>query len=192
MRPALAVDTSRFANEIQHGVHELAYDPSPRFSVHSNIKKSLLIDLPLPPPTLAPSIRLLSSIVLTTSLINSFPAIFSSILSGGIAPFMTYVVGQAFNAFAQFRLTPNPPQSAKSTLLHDVGTAALELLGLVFGSFALGSLTSSLWIWTGEMNVVALRKWVYRAVTQKDMVWLDTIDQDGHRYIRHRHHPPSL
>ena len=153
--------------------------------------QSILIS-PLPPPTLAPSICLLSSIILTTSLINSFPAIFSSILSGGIAPFMTYVVGQAFNAFAQFPLTPNPPQSAKSTLLHDVGIAALELLGLAFGSFALGSLTSSLWIWTGEMNVVALRKRVYTAVTQKDMVWLDTIDQDGHRYIRHPHHHPSL
>ena len=56
----------------------------------------------------------------------------------------------------------------------DKGIAALELLGLAFGSFALGSLTSSLWIWTGEMNVVALRKRVYRAVTQKDMVWFDT------------------
>jgi ATP-binding cassette subfamily B (MDR/TAP) protein 1 len=87
---------------------------------------------------------------------------------------MTYVVGQAFNAFAQFPLTPNPPQSAKSILLHNVGIAALELLGLAFGSFALGSLTSSLWIWTTEMNVMSLRKRVYRAVTQKDMVWFDT------------------
>jgi ATP-binding cassette, subfamily B (MDR/TAP), member 1 len=98
----------------------------------------------------------------------------SSILSGGITPFMTYVVRQAFNAFAQFPLTPNPLQSANSTLLHNIGIAALELLGLDFGSFALGSLTSSLWIWTGEMNVMALRKRVYRAVTQKDMVWFNT------------------
>jgi ATP-binding cassette, subfamily B (MDR/TAP), member 1 len=87
---------------------------------------------------------------------------------------MTYVVGQTFNAFAQFPLTPNPPQLAKSTLLHNVGIAALELLGLAFGLFALGSLTSSLWIWTGEMNVMALCKRVYRAITQKDMVWFDT------------------
>jgi ATP-binding cassette, subfamily B (MDR/TAP), member 1 len=50
----------------------------------------------------------------------------------------------------------------------------LELLSLAFGSFALGSLTSSLWIWTGEMNVMALRKRVYRAVTKKDMVWFNT------------------
>jgi hypothetical protein len=50
----------------------------------------------------------------------------------------------------------------------------LELLGLGPGSFALGSLTSSLWIWTGERNVAALPnlKKVYKAVAEKDMVWL--------------------
>jgi hypothetical protein len=58
--------------------------------------------------------------------------------------------------------------------LHNVGITALELLGLGFGSFALGSLTSSLWIWTGERNVAALPnlKKVYKAVAEKDMVWL--------------------
>jgi hypothetical protein len=87
---------------------------------------------------------------------------------------MTYFIGQAFYAFAQFPLTPNPPQSAKITLLHNVGITVLEFLGLAFSSFALGSLTSSLWIWTGGRNIVAIRRGVYRAVTQKDMVWFFT------------------
>jgi hypothetical protein len=59
---------------------------------------------------------------------------------------MTYVFGQAFDAFAQLSLTPNPPQSAKTAFLHNT---ALELFDLAVDSFVLGSLTSSLWIWTG-------------------------------------------
>ncbi len=55
-----------------------------------------------------------------------------------------------------------------------MAVAAFELIGLAVGSVALSSLMSSLWIWTGEHNVMALRKRVYAAVTQKDMVWFDT------------------
>lgn len=87
---------------------------------------------------------------------------------------MTYVIGQAFDAFAQFPLGPNPPQEAKDGLLHSVGLAAIELLALAVGSLALGSVTSSLWIWTGERNAMALRRAVYRSVANKDMVWFDT------------------
>jgi ATP-binding cassette subfamily B (MDR/TAP) protein 1 len=87
---------------------------------------------------------------------------------------MTFVIGQAFDAFARFPLTPNPPTQAKDNLLHGVGFAALELVGLAVGSLALSSVTSCLWIWTGEMNVMALRKAVYQSVTAKDMSWFDT------------------
>jgi hypothetical protein len=50
----------------------------------------------------------------------------------------------------------------------------LELLGLAFGSFARGSLTSSLWIWTRERNVMAICQKVNRSVTQTGMVCFDT------------------
>jgi ATP-binding cassette subfamily B (MDR/TAP) protein 1 len=110
--------------------------------------------------TLMPSICLLfSQLSSRHQLLILLPAILSSLLSSGIAPFMTYVISQAFNTFAQFPLTPNPPQSAKSTLLQNVGIAALKPLGLVFGSFALGSLTSSLWIWTGDTSTSQLVLW---------------------------------
>jgi hypothetical protein len=90
------------------------------------------------------------------------PAICTSIISGVIAPFMSLVVRQAFNASAQFAgpQTPNLPSSAKSTLFDSVGIATLGLLALALGSFALASLTSCLWIWTDEHNVMALRKCV--------------------------------
>jgi ATP-binding cassette subfamily B (MDR/TAP) protein 1 len=102
------------------------------------------------------------------------PAILTSLLSGGIASFITFVISQAFEAFAKFPLTPSPPQSTKDALLHDVGITALKLLGLAVGLLALGSLTSSLWIWTSERNVMVLRKAVYKAAAHKDMVWFDT------------------
>lgn len=128
-------------------------------------------DCPLPQP----SIRLLFSLVPRRDFyLIVLPAILTSVLAGGVAPFMTFVVGQSFNSFANFPTSPNPSQSAKSSLLHGVGLAALELVGLAAGALALSSITSSLWIWTGERNLRAVRKKVYAAVTQKDMVWFDT------------------
>ncbi|KAJ7594062.1 P-loop containing nucleoside triphosphate hydrolase protein [Mycena floridula] len=172
--------------------HELAYEletspPASLYTIddlkHSSSKYSLpQEDESSPPPTPAtlpssftPSIRLLFSLIsFRQRLFLLTPAIIFSAIAGGIAPFMTYVIGQVFDAFAHFPLSSNPPQSAKDQLLHDVGIAAIELVGLAIGSIALSSLTSSLWIWTGEHNAMALRKRVYEAVTQKDMTWFDT------------------
>jgi hypothetical protein len=95
-----------------------------------------------------PSIRLLFSQLSTPrSFLLLLPAAFTSILSGAIAPSIR------FNVFAQFPLNPNPPQSATTALLYNVKIAVLELLAFSFGSFTLASLTSRLWIWTGEHNV---------------------------------------
>ena len=43
----------------------------------------------------------------------------------------------------------------------------------------LSSVTSSLWIWTGERNLLAVRKCVYNAVTRKDLVWFDTKTEES-------------
>ncbi|KIM36272.1 hypothetical protein M413DRAFT_319602 [Hebeloma cylindrosporum] len=173
---ALAVDTTNTTNEL---VYEL--NISPRSSIDTaitDLKHDLHPESASPPqpaqPTLTPSIRLLFSLISRKHfLCLILPAIVSSLIAGGIAPFMTFVVGQAFDTFAQYPLTPNPPQAAKDALLRGVGLAALELIGLAFGSLALGSITSCLWIWAGEINAISLRKTVYAAVTQKDMVWFD-------------------
>jgi hypothetical protein len=83
--------------------------------------------------------------------------------------FMTIVVGQAFNAFAQFPLS-SPSQAEKDVLLHQVGLSCLELIALAIGSVALGSLTSCLRIWVGEINAMSLsRKVVYESVVGKDV-----------------------
>ncbi|EIW79967.1 hypothetical protein CONPUDRAFT_126411 [Coniophora puteana RWD-64-598 SS2] len=133
----------------------------------------------LPQPTIhshspTPSFGLLFSFLTPRRKLTLLaPAIASSVVSGGIAPFMTYVVGQSFNAFAAYPLTANPPQAAKDALLHGVGLAAIELVALGVGALLMSSITSSLWIWTGEHNVVELRRRVYESVTRKDITWFD-------------------
>lgn len=137
-----------------------------------NVSEHVSTPTPAPPK---PTIGLLFSLLPRRDLLLFvLPAIASSMIAGGIAPFMTLVIGQNFEAFASFPLTPNPPESAKHKLMHDVGIAALELLGLGIGALAMTSLTSCLWVWTGERNVMALRKRVYASVIAKDMVWFDT------------------
>ncbi|KAJ3772085.1 P-loop containing nucleoside triphosphate hydrolase protein [Lentinula raphanica] len=136
--------------------------------------------IPPPPATPSPpspgtgSFKQLFSLLSTRHrFLILLPAIISSVIAGGIAPFMTIVIGQNFNAFAQFPQTPNPSETAKHQLLHDVGIAALELLGLAVGSFVLSAITSSLWIWTGEHNVREVRRRVFGSVISQEMKWFD-------------------
>ncbi|KAF8991149.1 hypothetical protein BDQ17DRAFT_1333056 [Cyathus striatus] len=120
---------------------------------------------------------------------------------------MTIVIGQAFDAFAQFPLT-SPSEQDKHNLLRGVGIAALELVGLAVGSMSLGSLTSWLWIWTAEVNVASLGRRVYRGVMARDMEWFDThlgVNDDAEDplgaaglmakfnriFPSHRHTPPT-
>ena len=157
------------------------YDLSPRSSV-SSLKTKLMPEIPpvsvpaLPASQpLVPSIRLLFSLFSPRRrLCLLLPAIASSVIAGAVAPFMTYVVGQAFEGFATFPLGPDPPQAAKDALLRSIRLVALELLSLAVGSVALSSITSSLWIWAGEHNVMQVRKAVYDSISQKDMAWFDT------------------
>jgi ATP-binding cassette subfamily B (MDR/TAP) protein 1 len=121
-----------------------------------------------------PSISLLFSLLTARQrMFLLAPAIFFSVISGGIAPFMTYVIGRSFDAFARFPLA-DQTKADKIHLLHGVGLAALQLVGLAGAALVLSSITSSLWIWTGEKNVMVLRKSVYSAVTNKSLEWFDT------------------
>lgn len=129
-------------------------------------------DIPARSPP-KPSIKLLFSFLTRHDfLFLVLPAVSTSVLSGAVAPFMTLVVGQVFDAFSQFPIS-GATEDDKHRLLHKTRMGALELLGLAFGAFLMSSITSSLWIWTGERNLVAVRKRVYHAVTRKDLVWFD-------------------
>jgi len=115
----LAVDTT---NEL---AYELNISPRTSIDSHSTTTDLKHATTPAPPqpaqPTLTPSIRVLfSHISRKHFLCLIVPAIFSSFIAGGIAPFMTFVVGQAFDTFAQFSLTPihhKLPRMLSSTVL---------------------------------------------------------------------------
>ncbi|XP_006455032.1 hypothetical protein AGABI2DRAFT_180250 [Agaricus bisporus var. bisporus H97] len=153
-------------------------DVSPRSSLSDvDLESSTPTQQPpqLPTPAPGPSIKLLFSLLSRGSVICLLlPAILTSIIAGGVAPFMTYVIGQSFDAFAHFSSLQTITQQDKDGLLHDVGIAALELLALGVGALALASITSSLWIWTGERNAAALRRALYQSMEEKDMFWYDT------------------
>ena len=122
---------------------------------------------------LQPSLALLFSPMSRRDMFCFFiPAVLISLISGGVAPFMTIAVGQAFDAFAKFPLS-NPTQEDKDKLLRGVGVSALTLLGLAAAALVLSSITSSLWIATGERNLRALRRRAYHVITNKEMVWFD-------------------
>ena len=122
---------------------------------------------------LQPSLALLFSLMSRRDMLCLFlPAVVVSLISGGVAPFMTIAVGQAFDAFASFPLS-NPTQEDKDGLLRGVGISALTLLALAVAALVLSTITSSLWIATGEQNLRALRRRAYHVITNKEMVWYD-------------------
>ena len=127
---------------------------------------------------LEPSLTLLFSLMSRRDMFCFFlPAVLISLISGGVAPFMTIAVGQAFDAFAKFPLS-NPTQQDKDKLLRGVGFSAIELLGLAIAALVLSSVTSSLWIATGEKNLRALRRRAYHVITNKEMLWFDQMGAD--------------
>ncbi len=120
-----------------------------------------------------PSVRLLFSLVSQRDVILFIlPATAAAIIAGSVAPFMTFVVGQAFNAFSNFPLS-DPSSDDKARLRHDVGFAAIELLALAAATLSMSSITSALWVTVGERNVMRLRQTIYDAISRHDMQWFD-------------------
>ena len=125
-----------------------------------------------------PSIPLLFSFCSRRDILFVFiPSTIVSIIAGGVAPFMTLVLGQGFDAFSTYASNTlshgSVTQQDKDALLHGVGIAAVELLALAVGAVALSSLMSSMWILVGERNVLGLRRYVYSLVSSKEMEWFD-------------------
>ncbi|KAI9464106.1 P-loop containing nucleoside triphosphate hydrolase protein [Lactarius psammicola] len=125
------------------------------------------------PPT--PSVKLLFSLFSRRDLyLILLPAFILSMIAGGVAPFMTLVLGDVFDTFAKFSRIPFPSPDDRSRLKHAIAIDALELLALAAGALALSSLTSFLWITTGERNAMMIRQRVYASVSNREMSWFDT------------------
>lgn len=125
------------------------------------------------PPT--PSVKLLFSLLSRGDrYLFLLPAFVLSVVAGSVAPFMTLVLGNVFQTFAKFAVIEFPSPHDRAKLKHDVGISALELLALAAGALALSSLTSFLWILTGERNSIMIRRKVYASVSNREMTWFDT------------------
>ena len=126
---------------------------------------------PYVPPQ--PSFRLLLSLTTRSDVIILVPAIFAAACAAAMPPLMTLVVGQAFDTFAQYPITSNPSQEARSELLRGIGLVALYLAAIAAGTFLFSGALSALWIWFGERTVMRLRRLVYAAVASREMEWFD-------------------
>lgn len=123
----------------------------------------------------APSVKLLFSLLPRRDLyLFLLPAFVLSVVAGGVAPFMTLVLGNVFQDFAKFARIESPSSDDRTKLKHDIAISALELLALAAGALALSSLTSFLWILTGERNSMMIRQKVYASVSNREMTWFDT------------------
>lgn len=87
---------------------------------------------------------------------------------------MTEIVGNAFNAFAQFPLDPTRATAEdKATLRTDIRLACLKLFAIGCGFILLHTVMTYLWVSVGERIVQAVRKEVFSKLGERDMAWFD-------------------
>lgn len=149
--------------------------PAPVDVKHVDSQHQLEPESKYTPPS--PSIALLfSHCTRRDVLLGVFPAVIVSLAAGGIAPFMTHVIGQAFQAMATFTTADDP--QARQQLTHTMGIVSLSFVGLALGTLAFSSLMSTIWLWVGERIVMRLRHEVFLAVTSRDIEWFDLLGEN--------------
>jgi ATP-binding cassette, subfamily B (MDR/TAP), member 1 len=125
------------------------------------------------PPT--PSVKLLFSLLSRRDLfLILLPAFILSMLAGGVAPFMTLVIGSVFETFSKFSRIQSPTSGDRASFKREITISVIELVALAAGALVLSSLTSFLWILTGERNSLMIRQKVYASVSSRDMAWFDS------------------
>lgn len=142
---------------------------------------------PSPPSTepkkhlIQPTVSLLFSLTPRNSqLVILLPAIFLAIVCGLIPPYMTELLGQAFQAFTTYSLETASPtlttdelSAARAKLLSSAKNSSIQfsiLAGLVL---ACASICVSLWVINGERTITALRLEVFKGVGGRSMEWFD-------------------
>ncbi|KZO99159.1 P-loop containing nucleoside triphosphate hydrolase protein [Calocera viscosa TUFC12733] len=100
------------------------------------------------------------------------PAVCISIALGGCAPFMTQVIGEAFDAFANFPVSGASADDAR-TLFYSVGITSAEFGALAVGVMAVSCAGSSLWVRVSERVCRTVRERVFVSVVGREMEWFD-------------------
>lgn len=176
-------------NELPSSSLRVWQPSTPSFPPSSSSKGRLIHNKQLPLPLLnapaaelprsewtplKPSFRLLYKYCSSRELALAFPAIFVSLAAGGMAPYMSQVVGDSFNAFAFFPLDiRTATQDQKDDLRQKTKISALSLMAMGIGFIILHTLMCGLWVWIGERNVRAIRREVYSKVGARAIEWFD-------------------
>ncbi|KZT55004.1 P-loop containing nucleoside triphosphate hydrolase protein [Calocera cornea HHB12733] len=162
---------------------ERASRPGPPSDQQPRLNRTPVTPLELPPAVLPPAYTAYKPPRPTTVLLFSalsrkdgwtllFPSVCISIALGGCAPFMTQVIGEAFDAFANFPVTGATANDA-NTLFHSVGITSAELGALAVGVMAVSCVGSSLWVRVSERICRTVRERVFVSVVGREMEWFD-------------------
>jgi ATP-binding cassette subfamily B (MDR/TAP) protein 1 len=139
-----------------------------------NSKSTNTLSPPTPYKPPKPSLQLLFTLFSKRDMVFLIlPAILAALAAASIPPFMTIVVGDAFDVFSAYQSTPTPTEHDKALLLKGLGLAAIEFCAMGGGALFLSGVMSALWIWVGEKNIMYIRRAVYDSVTSREMEWFD-------------------
>lgn len=132
-------------------------------------------------PTIRPTLGLMFSLSpKLTHYTILLPATLLSIICGLFPPYMTDLVGKAFQAFTDYTLatsnpslTPELLKQAQDTLVHTVRDATIKLCVLAALTFFVSTGMVYLWVVNGERAVRTLRMEVFKGVGKRELAWFD-------------------
>lgn len=132
-------------------------------------------------PLIQPTISLLFSLTTRASTLSVvIPAIILSIVSGLIPPYMTELLGTAFQAFTTYSITVADPllsagqlQAARDALLSSTKNSSIQFCALAVGILITSTASVGLWVLNGERVVRALRREVFMGIGKREMAWFD-------------------
>ncbi|KAH9458339.1 hypothetical protein Pst134EB_010646 [Puccinia striiformis f. sp. tritici] len=108
------------------------------------------------------------------------PAFLLSVLSGLLPAYMTILVGQAFQLFADYTIatiaatgSDSLIEQAKDTLRHEIGEVAIKLVCLGLATFLLSLITHTLWAINGSKICEKIQAAVYDSVSQRELGWFE-------------------
>ena len=103
------------------------------------------------------------------------PGFLCSATAAAVQPFMSKIIGEAFDVFVRYPLDPALATAGdKDALMKGITTSTLKLVGAGLAALVLNYAKGALWARNGELVVDRLRKAVFDGVQSKGMTWFDT------------------
>jgi ATP-binding cassette subfamily B (MDR/TAP) protein 1 len=118
------------------------------------------------------------------------PAFLLSVLSGLLPAYMTILIGQAFQLFADYTITITGAtdsttiiDQAKDTLRQKIGLVAIKLVSLGCATFLLSLVTHTLWAINGSKICEKIQATVYDSVSQRELGWFENGMKTRYRFL---------